>query len=781
MKKRICLCLVATLLFALVAVFPAMAADSPTPLAVTHVSATENLNDDKGDPIDWSKVWNPSNTTRLGTRFNENVEMIGKLNTPSRITKITICNQYYSTRSNNIIISFSTDGENWTNAITLLGIPDVRKTANTYTLPVVDDTEYSYVKLSKPVALKETKGESSSANDSIWFDLRWVAFYCDTESVPTPVKVNHISAMDGAPATIANIWNPDNAASCNFNTSGKNGELIRGGFETPTILTDIYVKLLYPSYNARMNHMIFEGSNNGETWKEVARTNGTLANAGNIVHLRVTDTTPYKYIRMVKNQTYGWWSCISLTFLGEAQPEEVVPVSFQGYQRSVAADETYSLRLICTVNEEGVTNVGARIECASEEGYTWSFDQKAGTLLDKIEQPDGTSITAESLGGTAIYTAVITGIPADIGLFSLKVTPYATVNDDEKKGKSKTVVMKDVNQAESTLFDLLEQQDMLKVSGRSTPLEDGIACDFTASGIEFNAKLAGDVTLKVTCSGTTYYTLYVNGERQPQRLCFETGTNEYTILRGMAAGTYTVKLVKQTHVAHTISTLHSLSMAGNLLDPPAENDLMIEFIGDSITCGYGTVGYPTTGVTYYGTAEYCDATAAYAYKTASLLNADYSMISVSGWALLPDANQSGYLPGIYDKTCYKRGDARYTPKRTADVVVIHLGTNDVNGRSNYETDFVKAAKEFTAAVRQMNPDAKVVWAYGSMMTGDKLTNFEAKIGQILSELGGEEFGVYGVKLPYDQSAGNGHPSDAGHTSAANVLSAFIRDTVLSDK
>ena len=82
-------------------------------------------------PIDWSKVWNPSNTTRLGVRFNENVEMVGKLNTPSRITKITICNQYYSTRSNNIIISFSTDGENWTNAITLLGIPTLRKNAHT--------------------------------------------------------------------------------------------------------------------------------------------------------------------------------------------------------------------------------------------------------------------------------------------------------------------------------------------------------------------------------------------------------------------------------------------------------------------------------------------------------------------------------------------------------------------------------------------------------------------------------------------------------------------------
>ena len=432
MKKRICLCLVATLLFALVAVFPAMAADSPTPLAVTHVSASENLNDDKGDPIDWSKVWNPSNTTRLGVRFNENVEMVGKLNTPSRITKITICNQYYSTRSNNIIISFSTDGETWTNAITLLGIPNVTGTANTYSLPVVDETVYSYVKLSKPVALKETKGESSSANDSIWFDLRWVAFYCDTESVPTPVKVNHISAMDGAPATIANIWNPDNAASCNFNTSGKDGELIRGGFETPTILTDIYVKLLYPSYNARMNHMIFEGSNDGETWKEIARTNGTLGNAGNIVHLRVTDTTPYKYVRMVKNQTYGWWSCISLTFLGES-----VPAAGEAYAQSknytYEGNEVYAVRFLSTISADalGYQSVGFDIK-ATYEGGEQSFSKDVTTVYTSV-MANGEPVTATQLGGDYIFAVTVDRISiAKYGEITFEVRPYVVTDKGVK-------------------------------------------------------------------------------------------------------------------------------------------------------------------------------------------------------------------------------------------------------------------------------------------------------------------------------------------------------------
>ena len=432
MKKRICLCLVATLLFALVAVFPAMAADSPTPLAVTHVSASVNLNDDKGDPIDWSKVWNPSNTTRLGTRFNENVEMIGKLNTPSRITKITICNQYYSTRSNNIVISFSTDGENWTNAITLLGIPNVTGTANTYSLPVVDETVYSYVKLSKPVALKETKGESSSANDSIWFDLRWVAFYCDTESVPAPAKVNHISAMEGAPATIANIWNPDNAASCSFNTNNQKGELIRGSFEAPTVLTDIYAKLLYPDNNARMNHMIFEGSNDGETWKEVARTNGTLENAGNIVHLRVTDTTPYKYIRMVKNQTYGWWSCIGLTFLGESVLDAGEAYA-QSKNYTYEGNEVYAVRFLSTISADalGYQSVGFDIK-ATYEGGEQSFSKDVTTVYTSV-MANGEPVTATQLGGDYIFAVTVDRISiAKYGEITFEVRPYVVTDKGVK-------------------------------------------------------------------------------------------------------------------------------------------------------------------------------------------------------------------------------------------------------------------------------------------------------------------------------------------------------------
>ena len=206
--------------------------------------------------------------------------------------------------------------------------------------------------------------------------------------------------------------------------------------------------------------------------------------------------------------------------------------------------------------------------------------------------------------------------------------------------------------------------------------------------------------------------------------------------------------------------------------------MLIEFAGDSITCGYSLIGYPTDGVDNYRGAEYMDASQSYAYLTAELLGADHSMVAASGWAVIPDANGSGSIPGIYGRTSYRRSDEAYTPERTADVVVIHLGTNDLASRDTYSTEFVAMAKEFIKDIQAKNPGAKIVWAYGSMMTGGNLTTFTGMVNTIVRELGGASAGVYAVQLPTDRTGGHNHPSVAGHIESAEILAAFIAENCL---
>ena len=78
----------------------------------------------------------------------------------------------------------------------------------------------------------------------------------------------------------------------------------------------------------------------------------------------------------------------------------------------------------------------------------------------------------------------------------------------------------------------------------------------------------------------------------------------------------------------------------------------------------------------------------------------------------------------------------------------------------------------------MNPNAKIVWAYGSMMSGSNLTGFEAKVNAILNHFGGETAGMYSVRVPTNTAGAGKHPTEAAHTETAQVLADFITNTVL---
>lgn len=57
---------------------------------------------------------------------------------------------------------------------------------------------------------------------------------------------------------------------------------------------------------------------------------------------------------------------------------------------------------------------------------------------------------------------------------------------------------------------------------------------------------------------------------------------------------------------------------------PANKNYYIEFVGDSITCAWGTIGEHTGAYTDQ------DGTLAYSYLVAEAQNADYSMTALSG-------------------------------------------------------------------------------------------------------------------------------------------------------
>ena len=746
---------------------PLAFADTPADyLPVTFVSSngTPTNADANADP---AVVFADNTAYYAAKNTAEGVIIVGELDDFYVISRITVQTPgAMSNRTRNSYLEGSTDGEVWVTLAQQTNASDGNGD-QTFVLPVSNGGAYRYIRIRQNDAYKNydfyvmsvlVEGEVTGENRRLP-----IAF----------VESNHRGDRDPSHSFLDDEVDY-HAIGAALQGGGCEPIYGIGRFSEPSKITKIIVRS--PATSAgRMRSVKLMASRDSEVWDLLA-TGPFSVETNTVYTFPVESDVLYRFIRYEQDDycaSQGWWFGIGSVLVEGIDISELQDATFVGYQFSTSVTDTYSIRFVCTLNQIDYDRVGVKISASAQDGETRFYQVPINTVYHSIlgtVNGEQTEIFASEFGATYLYTVVLQNVPATMGLITFDVIPYVVKNGEETESIGMQIVLDGAEPAQITAFNLSENRSNLKVSGRSSALADGIACDFTASGIEFNAILAGNLFLKVTCDSTTYYTLYLNGERQPQRLTFTAGTATYTVAEKLPAGSYNVKLVKQTHVAHSLSALVEVRMCGNFTAAPQEKDHYIEFIGDSITCGYGVVGYPANGVSYYGTAEYCDATQAYAYKTADLLGTDYSMVSVSGWAVLSGGNNC--IPEIYDKTCWRRGDALYTPTKTPDVVVVNLGTND-RGMANYESDFVSEAEAFLAQIRAMYPNVKIVWAYGAMMSGDALANFEEKLNTILTDMGGESAGYYAVKVAYDQSAGNGHPSAAGHTAAAEDLANFL--------
>ena len=141
-------------------------------------------------------------------------------------------------------------------------------------------------------------------------------------------------------------------------------------------------------------------------------------------------------------------------------------------------------------------------------------------------------------------------------------------------------------------------------------------------------------------------------------------------------GRHSVVIRKRSEADFGTLTFQNVRTTGTIGTsvPPARR---IEFIGDSITVGYGEDGiYPCTN-----SAALEDAPNTYGAITSTNLSADYSLVAWSGKGLLrnyvsltPDT--SPIMPELWTRYGALDADNSYTFPTVPQAVVINLGTND---------------------------------------------------------------------------------------------------------
>ena len=363
---------------------------------------------------------------------------------------------------------------------------------------------------------------------------------------------------------------------------------------------------------------------------------------------------------------------------------------------------------------------------------------------------------------------------ADSSEVSSKVSSKVEVSSDLPASSEVSSVAKlptSAAEADYTAKTLsaVENVDNIKMMGRYLKGASSLSFDSPGNGILFNAYCEGDVSLNLTLTTSCFFTVYVDGKVTQDRvkLSAEDGKTvdaELSVATGLKKGLHKFEIYRQIENWGDQINFVSIKMNGQLAERPADNKVFIEFVGDSITVGYGNL-YPTDGTAEYepNSAEYKNCMKAYAMLTAKSLGVDWNIVAQSG-ATCSDIVQ------YYPKTARNRG-AQWNFERQADIVVVNLGTNDFSG-FNYSATATAQIKsnieQLLKLIREKNPNAKIVWAYGAMgSTGQKI------IKQVLESLGGEKSGYYYCDLPQNQEGGHSHPSIAGHEAAAVVMADYL--------
>ncbi|MBR5091314.1 MAG: GDSL family lipase [Ruminiclostridium sp.] len=337
----------------------------------------------------------------------------------------------------------------------------------------------------------------------------------------------------------------------------------------------------------------------------------------------------------------------------------------------------------------------------------------------------------------------------------------------------------------------------VKLLGRTHTENDTLWLAQSASGIEFTFKGTA-CSMDIVSDGSAFgksdsmarFAVYVNGERKIDQMV-DDFMKTIEIFSSDSPEEVTVKVVKLSESGNSSFGIKKLTVdCESGIAPTPEKALKIEFIGDSITCGYGVDDEVKE---HHFSTKTEDATKAYAYKTAEKLDADYSLVSYSGHGIISgytgDASKknSGQLvPPIYEQFSNSSSKSYYTVDApwdfssfVPDYVVINLGTNDdsyVKGNKDKKEEFTTEYVEFLKMVRKDNPDAYIICALGLM--GDSLyASVEDAVSRYTSETGDSQVSALHL-TPQDMNtngiAADWHPSEKSHEIAATELSDEIK-------
>lgn len=316
------------------------------------------------------------------------------------------------------------------------------------------------------------------------------------------------------------------------------------------------------------------------------------------------------------------------------------------------------------------------------------------------------------------------------------------------------------------------QTDVFRFLGRTAAQADGLPLSWSNSGIEFCFE--GDRAEIHFAPYDQAEPVYVKAffDDHSQRFCLA-GSAPKVLLDFEENGPHTVRLVR---VSEGVSPLvfQKVRIYGKnprFTGAPTEKKYRIEFLGDSITAGFGDVA--PRDKNEYATYEQ-DSTRTYAYLTAEALDAEIRTVCISGEGVW---HSCGTEPGIRFPNIFRMATRTVTEYDHSswqpDIMVLNCGTNDVPGGTTPET-MKKEGAALLDQIRAAYPHAQIIWLYGMM--NDK---FNEPLAEMIVEKHKTDpkmhylyvKDIYGMD---DEVGAVGHPNVNASERVSQILVQFIR-------
>lgn len=343
----------------------------------------------------------------------------------------------------------------------------------------------------------------------------------------------------------------------------------------------------------------------------------------------------------------------------------------------------------------------------------------------------------------------------------------------------------------SVLFSIaVFAQDLITIPANNPLIEytgridfrDPLAPAFSYSGVSVRAAFQGkSISVKLRDDGNQNFYNVIIDHAVVSRLKTVAGIQTYTISTSLSDTIHEIEIYRLTEQSFGKTRFLGFMVEEGkpLVELSHKRERLIEFIGNSITCGYGNEGVnggkfgPTTQNHYL----------TYAGFTSRAFNARHLAVCKSGIGIYrnydgPVTGNTDCMPAYYERIFLYDAAPLYSFIQKPDLICINLGTNDFSTGKGDSALYVSRYLQFIQNLQLKNQGADILCLLGPMMGGTDLARVRRYLNFVADSANQRNQGkVYF----FEMSAQNGslgigidyHPTVAQHLKNSGELVSYI--------